>query len=64
MTDDVDIRLRPFILKSDLDREWTVTGRFATLPVRYLDASLPGRLATWTVRHRTTKTSKHKLYAF
>jgi len=24
---------------------------FATLPVRYLDASLPGRFATWTVRY-------------
>ena len=26
------------------------TERFATLPVRHLDGSLPGRLATWTLR--------------
>jgi len=29
----------------------TVAGRFATLPVRYLNASLPGCFAIWMVRY-------------
>jgi len=34
-----------------IEAEVEIHGRFATLPVRHLDVSLPCAFATWTVRY-------------